>query len=836
MQSPKSTKSKAAAKGKGESTHTRADPFAPANSKSDGKAHTSIALASPLLQHAAEFFRKARGGNLNDDGNRNSNTKSHSDGKESSFRLLAAPAKISTKISTKIASQTEIEKAVLQAAHPKSHAVHPKSHAVHRTQRRAKRKTTDAALVSMDSVSIVRKQARLDQVDSKAESRSESRSESKSESEDVEDNDDEDVVQKKDENEEDKDKDENEDENEDQNEDENEVESVDLTESLSKLLNLPSTFSSQSQRRKAKKARTQLLRQIMAGKGTAEQISAILGDKAVPCLDFKMRELKREFLKTKDIQEILYYLLADGDQPTWLLVKHLALISKVVFVMVPSFDQDIFKIARDSLPILQEKCDSSFLMQTPGSSYRIYSGIHGILGCPASRVKGSSTSSKTSNKQSAAPATYADLVISRDEMISHNFPVASEDGTCLISPIRLTEKAVDEADPDMGIPSEIDPSLDDSFITECDPGAADKPATPKKEMITINSFVSLPCAEITDACKYLSMDCEMCETANGNEVVRVSLVDFDGKSVYESLILPSSPIIDYKTRYSGITEDIMSNATKTLAQVQEELKSIITPDTVLVGHGLENDLLGLRIIYMRLIDTSLIYPHPRGPPLKPSLRHLAEKHLSRHIQRGEDGHCSVEDATAAMDLVKLKLQNGKYFGYPVEQSENLIRMMMKAGKRAVFIDSANTCKSYAPAGCMVAYTATDDQVIEKAMSLLEQPINFYWTQLRALQRLERDKGCVFETVESLMELHQALRSLNDNLHALHESLPKNTLMIVYGDSRLGLVNQAIADQREKQADVASTQQELLAVQQNLKDAVTKSRMGRVWFSVKQERK
>ena len=87
----------------------------------------------------------------------------------------------------------------------------------------------------------------------------------------------------------------------------------------------------------------------------------------------------------------------------------------------------------------------------------------------------------------------------------------------------------------------------------------------------------------------------------------------------------------------------------------------VLKETVLVGHSLENDLVSLKISHNLVIDTAVLYKHPRGGSYKTKLRILAKKFLAREIQMSESGHDSVEDAKAAMDLALMKIKYGKRF-------------------------------------------------------------------------------------------------------------------------------------------------------------------------------
>jgi hypothetical protein len=46
-----------------------------------------------------------------------------------------------------------------------------------------------------------------------------------------------------------------------------------------------------------------------------------------------------------------------------------------------------------------------------------------------------------------------------------------------------------------------------------------------------------------------ALDCEMCYTTVGLELARVTVIDRDLNTAYESLVKPENPIIDYNTRY-----------------------------------------------------------------------------------------------------------------------------------------------------------------------------------------------------------------------------------------------------------------------------------------------
>ncbi|ENN77708.1 hypothetical protein D910_03793 [Dendroctonus ponderosae] len=142
-----------------------------------------------------------------------------------------------------------------------------------------------------------------------------------------------------------------------------------------------------------------------------------------------------------------------------------------------------------------------------------------------------------------------------------------------------------------------------------------------------------------------ALDCEMSYTAAGLEVVKVAVLNCEGVPIYVEYIRPLNPIVDYNTRFSGIVaEDFINNSSKTLKEVQKDLKKFIFKDTVLIGHGLENDLKGLKIIHKTVVDTAFTFPHHSGFPFKQSLKYLVQSMLGQSIQGGTTGHDPCEDA------------------------------------------------------------------------------------------------------------------------------------------------------------------------------------------------
>lgn len=154
-----------------------------------------------------------------------------------------------------------------------------------------------------------------------------------------------------------------------------------------------------------------------------------------------------------------------------------------------------------------------------------------------------------------------------------------------------------------------------------------------------------------------ALDCEMCYTTSGLELTRITVVDINEKTVYDSLVKPTNRVIDYNTRFSGITEQMLKNTTTTLYNVQAVLLSMFNSETILVGHSLESDFKALKLIHDVVVDTSVLYPHKMGPPKKRALKTLCIENLKKIIQENDNGHDSAEDSVVCIQLIKHYLRN-----------------------------------------------------------------------------------------------------------------------------------------------------------------------------------
>ncbi|GMH44815.1 hypothetical protein BSKO_12767 [Bryopsis sp. KO-2023] len=289
--------------------------------------------------------------------------------------------------------------------------------------------------------------------------------------------------------------------------------------------------------------------------------------------------------------------------------------------------------------------------------------------------------------------------------------------------------------------------------------------------------------------KMVAVDCEMCDSANGKELTRMSLVDENGKVLVDELVKPENTITDYLTPYSGITAEMLKNVKTTLRDAQEMFLKHVSRETLLVGHSVENDLKAMQILHFKILDTVVMYPHPKGFPSRSSLKMLSDKYLHRKIQNG--AHDSVVDALAALDLVKMKIKLGPDFANgdskKLTHNKKLVEVLHEQQVRCCLIDRKHVLATHSfPAADEVSIDT--DESAEKAvikMVQMSSKAKFVWTQMQDLgrfyfQRAKVQNGLLDLDAAEFSEerLIDKLKMVDQRIGNIFQSSPPNTLAVV----------------------------------------------------------
>ncbi len=152
----------------------------------------------------------------------------------------------------------------------------------------------------------------------------------------------------------------------------------------------------------------------------------------------------------------------------------------------------------------------------------------------------------------------------------------------------------------------------------------------------------------------IAIDCEMVEGESVEHMLaRVSLVDYDGRILYDAYVKPREDVIDYRTAITGLTKDILRRKGEDFDKVRSKVVALLK-EKVVVGHAVHHDFEALDLVQPArgIIRDTCTYSELRPPNRKqtPSLKLLAEYWLDKHVQGGS--HSSVEDARIAMMLYK----------------------------------------------------------------------------------------------------------------------------------------------------------------------------------------
>ncbi|GAA5822345.1 hypothetical protein JCM3770_000527 [Rhodotorula araucariae] len=576
-----------------------------------------------------------------------------------------------------------------------------------------------------------------------------------------------------------------------------------------------------------------------------------------PSFSFDTRGFKGgRMIQVKDIRDFVLHLLANDKAQQWLFVKNRSNVRRVVCVMVPGVLAPDLGITQppvstnlpfalrptseglsSKLSVMQSLFSHACPTKAPGERNRMHSAYQSFTTCPLTGAekdrREKSRKERGQKQRTTDPTVY---LLSPEQMSEQAYPTPSP----LPSPL----------------PADPNPTFSFDDWKKAD-GWIEAPYLPEQE----------------GPKRVLGLDCEMCLTKDGSELTRLSVVDLEGKRIYDKLVKPDKPIVDYLTRFSGLTEEKLEGVTTRLEDVQRDLTQMMDFNTILVGHSLECDLKVLKLVHSRVIDTSVIYQHPRGPPFKASLKWLAQKWLKKEIQSAVanaadgtvGGHDSEEDARTAIELVRLKMEKGPGFGEFVTDQETIFERIGRGQdpKTSAVIDHGTPGQWHGAKATTAIACANDDEVLQGLLDSVDKhdltiarfmdlSHTLGWSQ-SSTAPVKPASGDATPTgngattpaaapaAPSAESVAEAFSSLDGRLRALHAALPPLTALIIFTGHSSPVEMSRLAAKKArfdrlwktmKQSEIADEDKWYEHDDRALVDEVERARWGLSFFCVK----
>ena len=264
----------------------------------------------------------------------------------------------------------------------------------------------------------------------------------------------------------------------------------------------------------------------------------------------------------------------------------------------------------------------------------------------------------------------------------------------------------------------------------------------------------------------IAIDAEMIDTKLGSELARLSATNIKGETILDHFFKPIGEVIDYKTAFSGITEETLKDCQTSSADGIKILSEIADRSTIIIGHSLENDLRALKLIHYRCIDTAILYMEKKR---KPSLAMIYQKFIGKPFRQSMDGHDSAEDARAAAELAQFAIKEPISSVPEPPKLPSFLTELLNNQKKVTLVDRKNRVNFKDADDRLKLYlTSNDNETADALLSSIEDSdIAFaHFEDMNNIPLHEENemKGC---------------KSFDENLSKIIEKLPQRTALIVY---------------------------------------------------------
>lgn len=449
-------------------------------------------------------------------------------------------------------------------------------------------------------------------------------------------------------------------------------------------------------------------------------------------------------LKTSQFKDIVSYLvhsLTQDDSDT-------TECGRIVVVWLSMVSEKYYHQSPDHFPLLKKLNPAvHFKVEHPGSNRFAKLGLEAFM-MRSSQGEGNETSPTLPNVSSdSPPPPRTSYLLSKHQLKENGFPVME-------SPIGLQGQDCSGYLQILPWPS-VD--VEDSLSDGVDPDT------------------ELP---------IFAIDCEMVETRVGSELARISIVNESLECIYDTYVKPEFPITDYRTMFSGIAEETLKDVSTSLKDVQEKLKSLLPPRCIIAGHSLENDFHAMKLVHPYVIDTSCVFtPNAPSPFFKPKLKKLSQELLSSEIQSGSGGHSSIEDATACMKLVLLKLSEGS--GLTVSLNQLCVSLLTELETfkfTTGIVDKAGVARLFGRNSTHCRESDADTETVKQAIEIIPK-CDLTFVQLHDMENFV--KSC--DKNDEVKQL-QVTSGLDSDVQKLIEGCPGRSLVfVVCGSSDISQV-------------------------------------------------